>query len=62
MSRLVSSRFPHHGYSIGVGSLGGKQRIFSFTSKVFSFLDRVYAVLRACLETKFVSCQRELSR
>jgi len=62
MPRVVSSRFPHHGYSIGVGLLRGKQRIFSFTSTVFSFLDRVYAVLQAGLETGVVSCQRELSR
>jgi len=56
MPRVVSSRFPHHGYSIGVGPVGGKQRIFSFTGKVFSFLERVYAGLRADLETGVGRC------
>ena len=46
MTRVVSSWFPHHGYSIDVGPCEGKQTIFSVSSKVFSFSERAYAVLQ----------------
>ena len=46
MTRLVSSWFPHHGYSIDVGPCEGKQTIFSVSRKVFSCSERAYAVLQ----------------
>ena len=46
MSRVFSRRFPHNGYSIDVGLMRGKQRIFSRTCKLLSLVERVYAALR----------------